>query len=40
MNEYIAVDLGKRKVVVVKRDRRGKVTGLQYNMNLSTGGLN
>jgi hypothetical protein len=40
MNEYIAVELGKCKAVVVKKDRRGKVTRLQYNMNLSTGGLN
>lgn len=27
MKEYIGVDLGKRKAVVVKKDRRGKVTG-------------
>ena len=27
MKEYIGVDLGKRKVVVVKKGRQGKVTG-------------
>jgi len=27
MKEYIGVDLGKRKAVVVKKDRHGKVTG-------------
>ncbi len=27
MKEYIAVDLGKRKAVVVKKDRGGKITG-------------
>ena len=27
MKEYIGVDLGKRKAVVVKKDRLGKVTG-------------
>jgi hypothetical protein len=27
MREYIEVDLGKRKAVVVKKDRLGKVTG-------------
>ena len=27
MKEYIGVDLGKRKAVVVKKDRVGKVTG-------------
>ena len=27
MKEYIGVDLGKRKAVVVKNDRVGKVTG-------------
>jgi transposase len=27
MREYIGVDLGKRKAVVVKKDRLGKVTG-------------
>lgn len=27
MKEYIGVDLGKRKAVVVKKDRRGKITG-------------
>lgn len=27
MKEYIGVDLGKRKAVVVKKDRQGKVTG-------------
>ena len=26
MKEYIGVDLGKRKAVVVKKDRQGKVT--------------
>jgi hypothetical protein len=27
MKEYIGVDLGKRKAVVVKKDRHGKITG-------------
>ena len=27
MKEYIGVDLGKRKAVVVKKDRVGNVTG-------------
>jgi hypothetical protein len=27
MKEYIGVDLGKRKAVVVKKDRQGKITG-------------
>jgi hypothetical protein len=27
MKEYIGVDLGKRKAVVIKKDHRGKVTG-------------
>jgi hypothetical protein len=27
MKEYIGVDLGKRKAVVVKKDRLGKTTG-------------
>lgn len=27
MKEYMGVDLGKRKAVVVKKDRHGKVTG-------------
>jgi hypothetical protein len=27
VKEYIGVDLGKRKAVVVKKDRRGKITG-------------
>jgi hypothetical protein len=26
MKEYIGVDLGKRKAVVVKKDRQGKIT--------------